>query len=64
MDETRSPAVPASPTSADNIHARIDAWRDGAGAGMELHQFLGWSWKQYVGWVKSGSFPEQAVPAA
>jgi len=64
VDETRSPAFPASPTTADNIHERIDAWRDGAGRGAELHAFLGWTWKQYVTWVKSGSFPVEAAPAA
>ena len=57
MDETRSPAIPASPTTAENLHARIDAWRDGDAAGTELHTYLGWSWKQYVGWVKTGLIP-------
>lgn len=78
MDETPSASALTSPTTEENIHVRIDAWRDGAAAGLELHAYLGWTWKQYVAWVKAGTYPiaepaplaaaapgaQEAVPAA
>jgi hypothetical protein len=57
-------AFPTSPTTADNIGERIDAWRDGAGGGAELHVFLGWTWQQYFHYVKSREFPQDASSAA
>lgn len=33
----------------------IDAWHDGAGDGLELHEYLGMTWEEYAAWVEAPS---------
>jgi len=41
----------------EDIHRFVEDWHEGReGAGMELHEYLGMSWKEYGVWV--------ATPAA
>ncbi len=39
------------PLSMDD---RIEAWHNGAGEGMELHEYLGMTWVEYAAWVREG----------
>lgn len=64
MDEMRTLMGASTPTTAENVRERIDAWHRGDGAGADLHRFLGWTWKQYATWVKSGEFPVTSTSAA
>ena len=43
-------------TTPDNVDDRVDAWHDGA-SDLPLHEYLGWTWAQYQGWVQSNVFP-------
>lgn len=36
----------------DQIDDLIDRWHNGAGEGLELHEFLRMSWDEYGLWVK------------
>jgi hypothetical protein len=58
--------VPVSPLrdgipSADDIDDAVDAWHRGSGQGQELHQFLGWTWAEYVAWGCECGAPERAL---
>lgn len=53
-----------SQTTAENVHERVHAWQYGAGRGLELHQYLGWTWKQYACWVKTGQVPSDIASVA
>jgi hypothetical protein len=33
------------------IDARVDAWHNGDGEGMELHDFLGMTFEEYIQWL-------------
>ena len=44
--------------SAD-LDAAVEAWHSGAGDGLELHEYLGWSWVQYARWVDDGIAPDE-----
>lgn len=46
------------PTEAQ-VDDAVSAWHNGAGGGLELHQYLGWSWEEYSRWVSDAS----AIPA-
>lgn len=43
--------------SEAEVENAIDAWHDGAGPGLELHEYLGWTWDEYKLWVESGEVP-------
>ncbi|MFB6860487.1 hypothetical protein ACFCZQ_09320 [Streptomyces virginiae] len=36
----------------NDIDSYIDAWHDGEGAELELHEFLGMTWDEYRLWVE------------
>jgi hypothetical protein len=40
---------------AEQIDAFIEAWHDGDGAGVGLHDYLGLTWPEYQEWVKDPS---------
>lgn len=35
----------------------IDEWHDGAGVGMDLHEYLGWTWAEFTTWVETSVEP-------
>lgn len=37
-----------------SIDDKIAAWHDGDGEGLELHEYLGWTWEAYCHWVNTG----------
>ncbi|WP_068059187.1 hypothetical protein [Nocardia xishanensis] len=37
----------------DEIDDRVDAWHNGAGGGMPLHEYLGMTWSEYAEWVEA-----------
>lgn len=43
------------PTS-DEIDDAVDRWHQGDGKGIDLHEYLGWSWEDYGKWVQYPSF--------
>lgn len=44
----------------EEIDDLIKAWHfDNAGPGLELHEFLGWTWEQYAYWAVSGVKPQE-----
>lgn len=56
------PAVllrPSLATSAAGVDAIVERWHGGAsrGDGMHLHEYLGWTWEEYRGWVERGELP-------
>jgi hypothetical protein len=38
--------------NAEDIDDAIEAWHEGAGSGLHLHEYLGWTWDEYVDWVR------------
>ncbi|MGY1946670.1 hypothetical protein [Nocardia asiatica] len=45
----------------DEIDDLIDAWHNGAGYGMPLYEYLGWTWNEYKAWVENpAAVPERA----
>lgn len=44
----------------EEILDKIDAWHfDGAGEGLALHEYLGWTWNQYRDWAITGELPDE-----
>ena len=44
--------------SLKQIEKMIEDWHfNGAGEGQELHEYLGWTWEEYVTWVNTGIIP-------
>lgn len=40
------------------INDKIEAWHfEGAGPGLELHEYLGWTWEEYAKWATTGVLP-------
>lgn len=40
------------------VNVKIDAWHfDGAGAGLSLHEYMGWTLEQYQKWAVTGVLP-------
>lgn len=35
----------------------IERWHAGDGARLELHEYLGWTWEQYINWIQRGIIP-------
>jgi hypothetical protein len=52
---------PRAPVSGRDVTAAVSAWHAGAGDGLELHEYLGWSWEQYARWVDEGVAPDEAA---
>jgi len=42
----------------EEVEARTEQWHQGDGAGMELHEYLGWSQDQYAKFVETGKLPD------
>ena len=38
------------PRTQDECDDMIDAWHEG-GTGVELHEYLGWTWAEYAEWA-------------
>jgi len=38
----------------DTINDAIDAWHNGKGYGVTLHDYLGWTWEEYAHYVENG----------
>lgn len=38
--------------SEEELDERIDAWHNGDGDDLELHEYLGVSWQDYAAWVE------------
>jgi hypothetical protein len=38
-------------STPEQIDDAVDAWHEGAGLGMELHEYLGWTEEEYSAWV-------------
>lgn len=36
----------------DELDDAVAAWHDGDGDGLELHEYLGWTWEEYGAWVE------------
>lgn len=54
----------AVPTETQ-IYQAIDAWHDGAGEDLTLHDFLGWSWAEYAAWVSEPDWwPQRPLSSA
>lgn len=43
--------------SESQIERLIDQWHENA-IDVELHEYLGWTWKEYQQWVETGNIPE------
>lgn len=41
----------------EELYDLIDEWADLDGAGMELHEYLGWTAPEYKHWVKTRERP-------
>lgn len=39
------------------VDTLVGLWHDGAGLGLELHEFLGWTWREYARWVERSVLP-------
>lgn len=37
----------------------IDQWHHGAGGSQELHEFLGWTWREYAHWAETCQMPQR-----
>jgi hypothetical protein len=37
----------------DEVDDAVERWHTGTGLGMELREYLGWSWDDYSRWVSS-----------
>lgn len=44
------PRIPFSDNEA--IDTAIDEWHEWDNSGMELHEYLGWTWEEYAAWVE------------
>ena len=42
------------------IDDAIDAWHEGEGNGMQLHEWLGWTWEEYSDYVTHAKLPAPA----
>jgi len=63
MDADKRPETsPRPPVSGRDVTAAVSAWHAGAGDGLELNEYLGWSWEQYALWVDDGVAPGEAAP--
>jgi hypothetical protein len=36
----------------------VTAWHEGAGADIDLHDYLGLTWEEYSAWIESGTYPK------
>lgn len=37
----------------EEIDDAVERWHKGAGEGLELHEYLGWSVEEYSAWVRN-----------
>lgn len=54
-------AVAARDATPEDIDDWVTAWHEGAGVGLELHEYLGLSWLEYGAWVKQPSTLRQLL---
>jgi hypothetical protein len=48
--------------TGQQVNDAVNAWHSGAGCGMELHEYLGWTWDEYVLWVRdAGEIPARPL---
>lgn len=40
----------------------VNAWHAGAGAGQQLHEFLGMTWREYGLWARTARIPDTWHP--
>jgi hypothetical protein len=57
-------ALRASVPGADDIDDAVDLWHSLPEDGVELHDFLGWSWAEYGEWVMMSRGPNRPLPEA
>lgn len=43
--------------TSEELNDLIDAWHDGPDTDQALHEYLGWTWEQYVTWVETDVMP-------
>lgn len=53
---------PARITDPEQVEDAIDLWHDGAGAGLSLAEFLGWSADEYAAYVEESEVPTGGTP--
>lgn len=59
FDGSISESRPETPREKE-INDKIDLWHFNLeGQGQELHEFLGWTWEEYVEWVETGVIPDE-----
>lgn len=42
-------------TTALNVNGLVDAWHEDEDTTLELHEYLGMTWEEYVQWVRNGA---------
>jgi hypothetical protein len=50
--------------SEDEVDAAVGIWHSLPDDGVELHDFLGWSWTEYGDWVAHSLIPDRPLPEA
>lgn len=43
--------------SERQVERRTDAWHDGAGGTLKVHEYLGWTRAEYAQWAETGQLP-------
>lgn len=51
----RYPYPPA--TTHEEANRRVATWHKANGGSIHLNEYLGWTWKQYTFWVRTGEIP-------
>lgn len=46
-----------------HLELLIQAWHDGAGMGLELYEYLCWTWEEYAHWVTFDEMPDRPLPS-
>lgn len=55
----------AGPPASLDVEDAISEWHLGAGPGVELHAFLGWTWEEYVEWARCAqNIPQRPLSSA
>jgi hypothetical protein len=43
------------------INDRIDQWHTSPDVPGALHEYLGWTWREYAAWVERGTAPPNPI---
>lgn len=52
----------AQTLTEEDILDRIDLWHEDTSTDLELHDYLGWTWEEFVAWVRDSTMIPSGPP--